>query len=58
MRHDQNKRSRTSKKEVPVRPGSPLYLALIRIAENVAKSLDAKSKREQGNSSFERRDNL
>jgi hypothetical protein len=56
MRHVQKKRIQTPKKVTPIRPGSPLHLALARIAEQVAITLDVKLDQERKDGSVERRE--
>ena len=40
MQHRSEKHDRTMESHGPIRPGSPLYLAISQIAANIAKTLD------------------
>jgi len=41
MQHRSRKDNRPTETHGPIRPGSPLYLAISQIAENIAKTIDA-----------------
>ncbi len=55
MQKNRKTRPSTISREGPIRPGSPLYAVLTRIAEEVAKSLDEKVKRQPDSRSVEQK---